>query len=622
MKWWLSICIVLVGMSVSGCNLGIPQATPTVAPTRTPSITPSQIPTLIPSATNTVTSTSLPTIIALQPTVTPTNFPTLTISPTWTTAPTATLTPTTTVNPTATRTNTQTPTVTPSATITSTITPRPTVTPSQTLTATWTLTLTPSITPSATSVPTVTPLPTIGASSTPTPTETPIITPFPSPTNPPTLTPLPTLTSTPTAGFVPLGERPSTADTLTVTPTVATVAPNTTIEFLPPTLPAATADILLTSFVALTPLAAPTMETAPSAIIVPSALPQPVVNDTIAFLLTTNNGFTGEVVPMPGGTFTLARSPLNPNHVVLVDARRLMYVFTDFAGGQGGRISGSPFSEPEPQFADNNQARVAQVAYSPDARYVAFLVDTDSDATGDNDSSNDGIWVLPVDPVSGMAIGGTFILLRDCPPGCTIVNRPDAPYQYRSLRFEWNAAGDMLLVELDLPEEGRRGVAVLYPAIGPASAETRAPVLRYDYASWTANGTRLVVSGRAPDGQIVIGTVAPDGSSPSLQAISSFGLVWAQNAVETYNGQLLFLGNSTGKDNPIRLYNASGIALTTDIGTTAPVRVSWSPDRRAVLVVTLENGVQQYYVAQVNSGEVQRISEQTGGALAVEWVGN
>lgn len=634
MRRWLYVGWVIMIVCASGCNLGVPQATPTVAPSRTPSITPSALPTLAPSATQTLTNTPLPTVVALQPTLTatppPTSTstatPTRTPNPSVTPAPTDTPSRTPTLNPTITATRTPTATATatatPSATPTLTTTPMPTLTPTHTLTSTLTVTATPSLTSTATTAPTVTPLPTIGATSTPTPTQTASATPFLSPTALPTRTPLPAPISTATAGFAPLGERPTEAATQDVTPTFVTAPPETTLEFLPPTVPPATADIVLTTFITLTPVVAPTLDTAPTPILVPTPLAQPVVNDTIAFLLTTDNGFTGEVVNMPGGTVTLARSPLNANHVVLVDARRLMYVYTDFAGGQGGRINGSPFSEPEPQTADTNQARVAQVAYSPDARYIALLVDTDSDAIGDNDSSNDGIWIIPVDPNSGATLGGAAILLRDCPPGCTIVNRPDAPYQYRSLRFEWNAAGDALLVELDLPEEGRRGVAILYPAIGEAQAQTRAPVLRYDYASWSSDGTRLVVSGRAPDGQVVVGTVNPDGGNPSLQAVSAFGLTWAQDAVQDGNGQLLFLGNATGLGNPVRLYNGNGVALTGDIGGGAPLRVSWSPDRRAVLIVTLENGVQQYYVAQVGGGQVQRISEQTGGALAVEWVGN
>jgi hypothetical protein len=374
---------------------------------------------------------------------------------------------------------------------------------------------------------------------------------------------------------------------------------------------------VLTTFITLTPVLPPTPLPAP-VISVPTVPVPPGSVNTVAYILTTSGGVSGQVVQMPGGTTTITRSPLNPNHVALVDARGLLFLYTDFAGGQGGRIQGSPFSEPEPQTAETNQARVVQTVYAPNARYVAFMIDTDSDGSGDNDSSNDGIWVLPVDPQTGAPTGGAFILLRDCPPGCTIVNRPDAPYQYRSLRFEWSPQGDTLLVELDLPEEGRRGVALLNPALGEAQAQTRVPVLRYDYASWSTDGTRLVVSGRAPDGQVVIGTVNPDGGNPALTAVSSLGLGWAQDAAQLANGQILFLGGAAPSA-PLRLYNASGTALTGDIGSAPPVRVRWSPDRRGVMVVTEENGIREHYLVTVSNGAIARITGDIAGALAVEW---
>jgi hypothetical protein len=213
------------------------------------------------------------------------------------------------------------------------------------------------------------------------------------------------------------------------------------------------------------------------------------------------------------------------------------------------------------------------------------------------------------------------MLLRDCPPepGCVIVNRPDAPYRYRSLSFAWSPSGDALLVEIDLPEEGRRGVTIISPAVGAATSATRPPVLRYDYGSWANDGVRLVVSGRNPNGRVVVGTVNRDGSDPQVREANSFGLSWVQSAVQQPNGQIVMLGSALGSASPMRLYTGDGAALTNDIGAAPPVRVAWSPDRSAVLVVTIENGLSEYYVAFVN-GQVRRITAELGGALAVEWL--
>jgi hypothetical protein len=336
-------------------------------------------------------------------------------------------------------------------------------------------------------------------------------------------------------------------------------------------------------------------------------------------LRTSNNSFEGTLLNMPGGTFTFAQSPVNPNQVALVDARGLLFVFTNFAERTGSRIATSPFASPEPVSAEWNNARVGMISYSPDGRFLAFLVDTDSDTSSDNDSSNDGVWVIPLDPASGSPIGGAIPILRDCPPepGCAIVERSGAPYRYRSLTIAWSPQSDALVVELDLPEEGRRGSAVLL--LAAPNASVRPPVLRYDYAAWSNDGMYLVVSGHGPDGGMAAGLVDRAGTDVLMIGIESLGLAWAQHAVEQPNGQMIFLGSAeTG--GPARVYAANGLALTPPIGGAPPVRVTWSPDRSAVLVVTQERGISEYYVALVKSGQVSRITAQIADAYAVEWV--
>jgi len=393
------------------------------------------------------------------------------------------------------------------------------------------------------------------------------------------------------------------------TPTFATGEPNTTAATALPTAAEALPPTTL-------PLALP-----PTAITAQVATPNIVsAPDTRAFALNVTNGvFNGLLLNMPGGTLDFAQDPLDGNRLALVDVRGLLFIFRDFAGGEGARVVSSPFSQPEPASAETNNARVTQIAYSPDARYLAFLIDTDSDASNDNDSSNDGIWVLPLDVATGAPTGGAAVLLRDCPPeaGCLIVERPDAPYQYRSLSMAWSPQGDALLIALELPEEGRQGVSIVYP--DAPDATTRPPVLRYDHASWSNDGQRLVVSGRDPDGRVVVGTVTRTGDDPQLRDASSLGLGWSQSAVQRPDGNIVFLGSADSTGGPLSVYDWDGTALTGPIGNRRPSRVAWSPDRSAVLVTIEENGVSEHYVALLDSGEVRRITDQAAGVTALAW---
>jgi hypothetical protein len=182
----------------------------------------------------------------------------------------------------------------------------------------------------------------------------------------------------------------------------------------------------------------------------------------------------------------------------------------------------------------------------------------------------------------------------------------------------WSPQSDALLVELDLPEEGRRGYALVNPTT--PNAATRPSVNRYDYASWSTDSTRVIVSGPGTDGQVVIGSVNRDGSDAQLRLIGAFGLTWGQDGVERPNGRIVFLGSPNEASSPQAVYDDTGLALTATIGNGPPTRVAWSPDRSAVLVVTLENGVTQHFVVLIDSGQILRITEQTAGILAVEWI--
>jgi hypothetical protein len=96
--------------------------------------------------------------------------------------------------------------------------------------------------------------------------------------------------------------------------------------------------------------------------------------------------------------------------------------------------------------------------------------------------------------------------------------------------------------------------------------------------------------------------------------------LWLQDAVERPDGQIVALGSVDGAASAMSLFDANGRQISAAVGTAAPERVTWSPDRSAVLVVVNDGAAYHYYVAQVD-GQVREITEGFAGALSVEWVG-
>lgn len=653
---WL--VIAMLALASLACTVGVPQVTPTVAPTRTPSATPfftlepsatpppadtlSPTPTLTPTITDTPSATPTGT---LPPTNTPTNTQTPSATATATHTPTQTRTPppTNTASATPTPTATDTPSRTPTGTLTPSQTPTNTPTPSHTPTATWTSSPTrtpaPSLTPAPTTRPTLTALPQPGPTRTPSPV-------------PPTFTPAPAATP----GVAPIGERPQPTATIALVPvTLPTVSPTPpqqvtlpaqaitplplgvrpTPETFATVLPGTAEGIVMTatpggipprgdtsSLPTFTPVASPTLDIN---LIPNEPLPAPTgitaeLPASLAFILSTSGGgLSGAPFDLPGGAGTFAFNPVT-GALARADSSASLLISSE-AGGEAVRLTRSPFSEFAPASAEDNNARVAQVGWSPDGRYLAFRVDTDSDGEAGNDSGNDGIWYLEPAALVASATDPTYQLVRDCPPqpGCDTVVRENEPYQYRSLQFAWSPAGDLLLVSFDLPEQGRRGFSVVQPRPDPNAANVRPPIVYHDYASWANDGETVIVSGRGPDGRVILGRANPDGGGLQVLLDGTSAGLWLQDGVERPDGSVIALGSPGGAGTPMALYRSDGSAITAPVGDSAPHRVAWSPDHSAVLVVTgIEDFAPRYFVASVD-GTVQEITGAVAGALAVEW---
>lgn len=599
-----------------------PSATPTDTPTATPSNTPTFTPTNTPS--DTPTGTQTPTF-----TDTPSPTPTLTLTPSPTPSETPTLTETPTFTPN--------PTETPSLTFTPTASETPTATPTATatLTETATQTFTPSPEPSPTMPPSPTPLPLILPTETPTFTLTPSLTPSWTVTPAPSFTPLPpTLDPTRIAeqvfatrtafAITQTAQRPTetptntvTPPTLDVTPTFITAAPQTPVPedlgiFTPVPGEATQEQFVLTSTPTLAPTVAISVPIPPTVAL--RDIPRPADFNPVemtgprAFAIVPGGvgGVTIGGFDLLNNTLLFERNPVDPSQYVLTNTAGSLF-FTDANGAR--RLDTSPFSRFEPGTAEENQYFVTDVAWSPNGGYVAYIVNGQRHP---NPTAEDGVHIYST------SSGTSFTLLRDAPgtwhPGYQLGG--SRQFLHRTDKITWSPSGDVVLARVRITDDWAQPSQGALFVLRLDQDPNQVPgALRYDYGAWANDGSRLVVSGRRPDGTVIIGTVNRDGSGEEVILNASALGLWVQDAVQRPNGTFVALGREGGPGGALRLYDQNGSPLTGFIGGAAPERVDWSPDRSAVLVIA--GG--RVYVANVN-GTVQDITANIGGTRAVNWV--
>ena len=330
----------------------------------------------------------------------------------------------------------------------------------------------------------------------------------------------------------------------------------------------------------------------------------------ISFALTTDGsgGVTqGGFNLFSGSVLLFARNPVNPSQYVLTNTSGTLYVVD---GGGSRRLNTSPFSEFEAFSPQENQYFVTEVEWSPNGQLLAYIIDGRFHPSPTNE---DGVHFF------NPATGQSTPLLRDAPyeshPGYQAGGTRE--FLSRTESIAWSPQSDVILAQSRITNDWADGQGALFVLSLGQDANTQPRALRYDYGSWTPGGGQIVVSGRRPDGLVIVGVVNRDGGGEQIVLnASSIGL-WVQNAVQRPNGQFFALGRPDaegGRNGPMRIYNQNGQAITGDIGPALPQRVDWSPDGSAVLVTS---GGRQY-LASIN-GTVQDITGSVGGG-AVGWV--
>ena len=269
---------------------------------------------------------------------------------------------------------------------------------------------------------------------------------------------------------------------------------------------------------------------------------------------------------------------------------------------QEGVMSYSPFhagfSVPG---IDQNKNRAVELDWSADGRRFSFRIDP----PGGTDTSSAGVWFWqaggdrPTDP--------TYPIIRDCPNdgyrSCELVQRTRAPGNWKTIGVEWQPipGSNTVLLTAWLPQEGRNTLAIGQALRDPDYARQQPNFVRYDYGHWNPSGQGIIVSGRRPDGRVIIGEVNNDLTGERVILDGSAQGLWLRDAVKRPNGQVVALGRPGGPGSgPVALYDSAGRQLTGFIGHAPPEDVRWFPNR-SLVVVSVQG---RQYTVQVEGGSI------------------
>ena len=233
---------------------------------------------------------------------------------------------------------------------------------------------------------------------------------------------------------------------------------------------------------------------------------------------------------------------------------------------------------------DQNKNRIVELDWSADGQQFSFRIDPPPGT----DTSNAGVWFWQpiVDPVHKT----NYPLIRDCPASgfksCDLVYPSNASL-WKTKGVYWSPieGSNTLLLTVQLPEEGRNALAITQAVRDPGHANDAPQFVRYDYGHWNQDGRTITVSGRRPDGRVIIGEVNNDLSGERVILDGSARGLWLRDAVRRPNGQVVALGRpGEPGSGPVALYDSNGNQISGFIGEAAPEDIRWYPNRSLVVV--------------------------------------
>ncbi len=291
-------------------------------------------------------------------------------------------------------------------------------------------------------------------------------------------------------------------------------------------------------------------------------------------------------IQLAGGVRLFHPNPVDPNSFLRTDQKGVLR-YRPIGVAQEGEFGYSPyqagFSSQIPGYAQNKY-RIVELDWSADGRQFSYRIDPPLGL----DTSGAGVWFWQ--PRLDSQFDPTYQLIRDCPvPGynpCDFVFPSNARH-WKTFGVQWSPVrGDnKVLLSVLLPEEGRNAQAIVQALRDPKNADNAPHFVRYDYATWNPRGEGITVSGRRPDGRVIIGVVNNNLEVEQVVLDGSARGLWLRDAVRLPNGQYRALGRPGGPGSgPVALFDQNGNQLSDFIGPIPPEDVRWFPDRSAVVV--------------------------------------
>lgn len=263
--------------------------------------------------------------------------------------------------------------------------------------------------------------------------------------------------------------------------------------------------------------------------------------------------------------------------------------------------------------ASENQNFVSEIAWSFGGEYMAFVV---SPPEGRNpQGAGVWLWTPNANPNDGVR---TYQLTADCrrdgDGSCFLADKKTTALYY-TVGIEWaRHRADFLLVSVVMPDRfydpqriNLRGIAVVTAAQDRNYYKEAPGIWFYHSGTWVSDG-RILVSGHAPDGRVIVAYVTPNFNRPhpleNEQVIVDAGALgwWVQNAAVRGDGAIVALGRPIdavgGALQLVQIGDGTITPISDFIGGGAPSRVEWANSRNSLAVVV--GGVQ--YLVNAYSG--------------------